>query len=203
MLLSEKFHCLNTARTIPTRSVFQRPLCRNANTNLKSMVFNVIFIRFKVSINSTAAAPRLSLRAVFHWLRLCHCLKRFKVTALKKKGFFSLLSYSYKYKSLCCPRERIDFFFLILSKWPVWWRGLLQPRQRQKSLLWKDYSTAWKTALELQNPQGPRVLFFSVCFQDTCFNMSLTQGREGDIHVGQREAPWEFGGGGSQLLFVL
>lgn len=31
-----------------------------------------------------------------------------------------------KYKSLCCPWERIDFFFLLHSKWPVWLRGSLQ-----------------------------------------------------------------------------
>lgn len=88
MLASEKFHFLNTARTIPTRGVFQRLFCWIANTNPNSMVFNVIFIRFKVSINSTAAAAGLSLLAVFQWLRLCRCLKRFKVTALKKKPFF-------------------------------------------------------------------------------------------------------------------
>lgn len=44
-----------------------------------------------MSINSEAAAPRLSLLAVFQWLRLCHYLKKFKVTAFKQSLFPSLI----------------------------------------------------------------------------------------------------------------
>lgn len=163
--------------------------CWIADTSPKSMVFNVVFIRFKVRINSTAAVPWLSLVAVFQWLRLCHYLKRFKVTAFKQSLFS--LSHIPKYQS---QRKNWFIFPNTLQMTSLIKRVAAAPTNRKVSAL-KRLQHSRKTAFELQNPQGPRVLFFSVCFQDTCFNMSPTHGGEGDIHVGQRQAPWEFGGG--------
>lgn len=88
-----------------------------SDTTPKSMVLNVIFIRFKVSINSAAAVPRLSLLAVFQWPRLYHYLKRFKVTAFKQSFFSTSLIFQNINHCVAHQKELISFSSYSPNDW--------------------------------------------------------------------------------------
>lgn len=136
-------------------------------------------------------------------VRVCHYSNQWKEAAFKQTFVFPHIP---KYKWLCCPPGRNWFMWpQTLQMTSLIKVGSLLPRRREKFLLWKDYSAAWKTAFELQNPRGPRVSFSSVCFQDTCFNMSRTHGGEGGYSCGAKRGSmriwkgvglWGVGGGG-------